>query len=400
MSRIAIRPCLTLLIPVLLLVYCGAQQEAASPWQTQAGEFVQSILARAGTPSAITVNFDNASAISSADYDALKKILLTDFRNSGVRLVKAELSQAQVQITFSEDWQSYVWVANIRQASGNQVVIKKVARPQKSSSTRTPTLTLRRNLVWQQEAPILDLFNDGKSLIILESEQIAAYANDNGQWRPRQTLAISHERSSPRDLRGRLQVNGSQITAFLPGTLCSGSISPPALQCRTSDDPWQVDQNLAAFFSPARNFFTGVLAGHSAGETVPAFFSGAAIEKGDLRQWVFAGTDGRARLYISNLATPVSTVSDWGSNIAAVQSSCGTGWQVLITFPNDLTHADAVQAMEFQNHEAVSVSSSTELSGPVLAFWPGETPQTANAVVQSLATNKYEAWNFTVACNP
>lgn len=392
----SIKPYLSLLIPVLLLVHCVAQQDAVSPWQTQASEFVQSILARAGTPSAITVNFDNASAISSADYDALKKVILTDFRNSGVRLVKAELSQAQVQITFSEDWQSYVWVANIRQASGSQVVIKKVARPQKSSTTHTPILTIRRNLVWQQDAPILDFFNDGKTLIILEPEQVATYANDNGQWRPRQTLAVSHERSWPRDLRGRLQVSGSQITAFLPGTFCSGSISPPAMQCRTSDDPWQVDQNLAAFFSPARNFFTGVLAGHSAGETVPAFFSGAALQD----QWVFAGTDGRARLYISNLSTPVFTANDWGSNIAAVQSNCGAGWQVLITFPNDLTHADAVQAMEVQNRETVSVSSSTELAGPVLAFWPGETPRSANGVDQSLTTNKYEAWNFTVACNP
>lgn len=391
-----IKPYLSLLIPVLLLGHCLAQQDAASPWQTQAGEWVQAILARAGTPSAITVSFDNASAISSADYDALKKIILTDFRNAGVRLVKAELSQAQVQITFSEDWQSYVWVANIRQASGSQVVIRKVPRPQKSSTTRTPTLTIRRNLVWQQDAPVLDFFDDGKTLIILEPEQIASYANDNGQWRPRQTLAVSHEHSWPRDLRGRLQVSGPQITAFLPGTLCSGSISPPSMQCRTSDDPWQVDQNLAAFFSPARNFFTGVLAGHSAGETVPAFFSGAALQN----QLVFAGTDGRARLYIGNLSTPVFTASDWGSNIAAVQSSCGTGWQVLITFPNDLTHADAVQAMEFQNREAVSVSSSTELAGPVLAFWPGETPQSANAVVQSLTTSKYEAWSFTVACNP
>jgi len=172
------------------------------------------------------------------------------------------------------------------------------------------------------------------------------------------------------------------------------------MQCRASDDPWQVDQNLAAFFSPARNFFTGVLAGHSAGETVPAFFSGVAAQNGDTRQWVFAGTDGRARLYVNHLSSPSATVNDWGSNIAAVQSACGGGWQLLITFPNDLTHADAVQAMEFQNREAISVSSTTELAGPVMAFWPGETPQTANAVVQSLTTGKYEAWSLTVACNP
>ena len=398
MFKTTLRSCLSPLM-LLLLSQCLAQQEAASPWQTPASEFVQAVLARAGSPAAITVSFENVSTLSSADYDALKKLLLADFRNSGVRLVKADFSQMEVQITFSEDWQSYVWVANIRQGTGSQVVIKKVVRQQKVSTPRAPTLTIKRTLVWQQEAPILDFFNDGQSLFVLEPEQLAIYANDSGQWRPRQTLAVAHERPWPRDLRGRLQVNAPQFVVYLPGTLCSGAISPPAMQCRASDDPWQIDQNLAAFFSPARNFFTGVLAGRSAGETVPAFFSGAAMQNGDTRQWVFAGTDGRARLYINGLTTPVATIPDWGSNIAAVQSTCGTGWQVLISFPNDLSHADAVQAMEIQNREAVSVSAVTELSGPVLAFWPGENPQTVHGVVQSLAIGKYEAWNFSIACN-
>jgi hypothetical protein len=190
-----------------------------------------------------------------------------------------------------------------------------------------------------------------------------------------------------------------QISAYLPGTLCTGTTSPPALQCRASDDPWQIDQTIGAFFTPTKNFFTGVLAGISAGESVTPFYSAAAIQNANLRQWVFAGTDGRARLYINNLAAPVTTINDWGSNITAVQSSCGSGWQVLITFPNDLNHADAIQAMEIEGRDAVSVSSAMELSGPVLAFWPGENPQTAHAVVQSLGSSRYEAWSLSVSCN-
>jgi len=382
----------------LLLSRCMAQQETTSLWQSSASEFVQAILSRAGSPSAITVSFENVSTLASADYDGLRKLLLANFRNSGVRLVKADFSQAEVQITFSEDWQNYIWVANIKQGTGSQVAIKKVVRQQKASTPRAPTLTIRRNMVWQQETPILDFFNDGQNLYVLEPDQIALYTSDAGQWRSRQTLAVAHERSWPRDLRGRLQISGPQIAAYLPGTLCSGAIVPPAMQCRSSDDPWQIDQNLVAFFSPARNFFTGVLAGHSAGETVPAFFSGAAMQNGGARQWVFAGTDGRARLFLNGLTAPVSTIPDWGSNIVAVQSSCGTGWQILISFPNDLNHADAVQAMEIQNREAISVSAATELSGPLLAFWPGENPQIAHAVVESLTTGKYEAWSFSIAC--
>ena len=162
MFKTTLRSCLPPLM-LLLLSQCLAQQETASPWQTPASEFVQAVLARAGSPAAITVSFENVSTLSNADYDALKKLLLADFRNSGVRLVKADFSQMEVQITLSEDWQSYVWVANIRQGTGSQLVIKKVVRQQKVSTPRAPTLTIKRTLVWQQEAPILDFWHSRKT---------------------------------------------------------------------------------------------------------------------------------------------------------------------------------------------------------------------------------------------
>jgi hypothetical protein len=196
-----------------------------------------------------------------------------------------------------------------------------------------------------------------------------------------------------------LQVNGGQITAYFPGTLCTGSNSPPAMQCRAGDDPWLIDQGqVAAFFSPARNFFTGVLAGPNAGESVPAFFSAAALPAADSRQWVFAGTDGRARIYINNLAAPVGTVNDWGSNLVAVQSGCGSGRQLLVSAAADLNRSDSLQAFEIQNREALPASSATELPGPLLALWPGETEQVVHGVVLSLTTGRYEAWSFAVGC--
>src|SRR5438270_711500 len=88
-----------------------------------------------------------------------------------------------------------------------------MAQQQKASTPRAPTLTVRRNLVWQQETPILDFFNDGQNLYVLEPDQIAIYTSDAGQWRSRQTLAVAHERPWPRDLRGRLQISESQIAA-------------------------------------------------------------------------------------------------------------------------------------------------------------------------------------------
>src|SRR5947207_9669329 len=95
MFKTMLRYCVCPLL-FLLLSRCMAQQETTSLWQSSASEFVQAILSRAGSPSAITVSFENVSTLASADYDGLRKLLLANFRNSGVRLVKADFSQAEV----------------------------------------------------------------------------------------------------------------------------------------------------------------------------------------------------------------------------------------------------------------------------------------------------------------
>ncbi|MBZ5521522.1 MAG: hypothetical protein LAP21_04615 [Acidobacteriia bacterium] len=387
------------LLPFLLSSFALRAQQEPPLWQSTANDFVREILSRSGSPSAVLVSFENLAGSPAADLDTLKRTILDDFQKAGVRLVKPELALAEVQITFSEDWQNHVWVATIRQGPGTQVVIRRFPKLQKASASRAPILTIRKSLVWQQETPILDFAVDGQNLFVLEPEELSVYVNDAGKWRLKQTLAVSHEHAWPRDLRGRLHLSGSQITAYFPGTLCTGTNSPPAMQCRASDDPWLIDQNqLAAFYSPARNFFTGVLAGSNSGESVPAFFSAATLPAPDSHQWVFAGTDGRARIYVNNLAAPVTVVNDWGSNLVAVQSGCGSGRQVLVSSPTDMTRNDALQAFEIQNREALPASSATDLHGPLMALWQGETEQVVHGVVLSLTTGRYEAWSFAVGC--
>lgn len=391
----------TVLLAILLLHFSSsAQQETPSPWQPAADDLVQQVLSRAGSPSAISLNFANLSSLTSGEQSAIKQAILSDFRNAGVRMVKADFAVAEIEITFSEDWQASIWVAEIKQGPASQVVIKRISRPQGPEALKANTLTIRKGLTWRQDSPFLDFYSDGQNLIVLEPEQVTLYSNDSGNWRLKQTLAISHDRPWPRDLRGRLQISGFQITVFLPGTLCAGTTTPPGIQCRASDDPWLIDQpSLAAFFSPTRNFFTGVLAGRAAGENVAPFFSAALNQNGSSRQWVFAGTDGRTRIFLNDISVAAIVVNDWGNNVAVVQSGCGAGWQILATAPGDLNRTDSVQAFEIEGRHDEPVSSVLDLSGPVMAFWPGENPQVAHAVVQSSTTGRFEAWNLSVACN-
>lgn len=376
------------------------QTEAQPSLVTAANTFVQEIVSRSGSPSVVSVGFQNISVLPPDSQEAVQNAIFTGFRNGGIRLVNPESAQARVEIIFSEDWQGYLWIAGIQAGGGKKVVMKKVARPEQTTYVRAPMMTIRKNVVWQQEVPILDFHQDSQMLALLEPEQISIYASDSGQWRPRYTLAITHQQAWPRDLRGRLLINGLQIMAFLPGTRCSGSLSPPTLDCRTSDDPWQVDQGaVVAFYSSRRNFFTGLLAGPGGGASVIPFFSAAAWQTGDSRQWLFAGTDGRARLYQYDLSAPAAIFSAWGSNMAAVHSNCGSGWQALVSAPTDSVRPDSVLAVEIVGREALPVSAPVELAGPVQALWTsGKNSETINGVLQSPATGNYEAFTLSVHC--
>src|SRR5215471_12640641 len=53
-----------ILIAVLFMgANCLAQQEAPSPWQAAADDFVQQIVSRSGSLTAITLNFGNLSSL-------------------------------------------------------------------------------------------------------------------------------------------------------------------------------------------------------------------------------------------------------------------------------------------------------------------------------------------------
>jgi hypothetical protein len=400
MLKTAFKPWFCVLLFFCLPAVAAAQQEAPSI-PSAATEFAQMILSRGGSPSAIAVTFQNLSSLPPETQETVQNAIFNAFRTANVRLVKAEQSVADVQITFSEDWQGYVWVANIQQGSSSQLVIKTLPRQQRTASARAPTLTIRKISVWQQDSPILDFFQDNQNLLVLEPGQLSFYANDSGQLRPRQTLGIPHQQPWPRDMRGRLEVRGGEIRVFLPGARCSGRISPPSLDCRASDDPWPLDQGqLVAFFNPRRNFFSGLLAGQNAGASVAPFFSGAAWPNGDQRLWLFTGIDGRARLFQNDLASPVAMFNGWGSTLAAVHSTCGSGWQILTSSPTDTIRPDTVQAVEITGHEALPASAPVDLPGAVEALWTaGNYNQVVNGVLQSQASGMYEAFTLTVVCN-
>src|SRR6266481_2445654 len=312
MLKTTIKPGICMSLLLLFLAGTRAQQRTPSLGES-ASEFAQDILSR-GLPNAVSVTFENLVNFPADDLRNMKDAILGRFRGASVRITKAESAAAEVQITFSENLQELVWVANVKQNGSSHVVIKNVARLQRASASRTPLVTLQRNVLMTQATPILDFLHDDKTLLILEPDEVSVYTSDSGRWKATAVLGIAHNSAWPRDLRGRITGNAKQITVFLPGTICTGAASPPQLQCRASEDPWPLDSGqFSAFFATSRNFFTGVLAGQNTSTSVPAFFSAATWRSNDTQRTLFTGNDGRARLYFNNLSSPAATFHGWGS---------------------------------------------------------------------------------------
>jgi hypothetical protein len=234
--------------------------------------------------------------------------------------------------------------------------------------------------------------------LVAEPERLVAYRSD-GAWKQINSFPIQHSHPWPRDLRGHFAVQQSQLTLSLPGVQCAGTLaadrSVTTFNCLDTDDPWPLESISAnAFFPASRNFFSGVLRGVD--QSLPPFYSAASV--GELSPvWLFTGTDGRARLYF-NLAQAPHVYSGWGSDIAAVRSTCGSLWQVLVSSPGDHSQPDSVQAMEIVNREPVPVSSPLELNGAITSMWRGVDAATSDVVTRNATSRKYEASILSVDC--
>jgi len=224
-------------------------------------------------------------------------------RSQGARLGEPG---TEVQVTLSENVQSYLWVAQIRR---EQVAMTSLPRPPRRSPVIAIALT--KSLIWEQAEPILDLATIGQRLLVLDSSKFALYAKQGTGWAPDQKVPLTH--ALPRDPRARLTMQGDQFRADLPGFICRGAIQPLlAVDCQASEDV----------------------------------------------------------AYIYDQNVELGAIPGWGSDIASIETDCAGKHQVLATKTGDYTEPDAVQAYELVDRKPVAVSAPIDFAGPVTALWP------------------------------
>jgi len=376
-----------------------------------AGEQLAARIVAAAGAKTMNVEVVNRSSLSAASADEVRRNLLTQLAALGARFVGAAQASASVRVTLSENLQSYLWVAEIRQGtSPPAVVIVSLPRTAPLSIEPQPTtMVLHKTSLWSQQERILDVaVIDGNParMLVLDANGVATYRSQDGRWQLEQSQLVAHSRPWPRDLRGRLMLGRDRdkdhlLDVYLPGVHCRSSANAgPAMPCSDSDEPWPLAADFAilnAPFTASRNYFSGALS-PPVGRltTAPAFYSTAPVVRDQSTWWLLAAVDGQVHL-LDGATEQVVDKSGWGSEIAGVRSGCGSGQQILASGSGD-GRSDTVRAFEVIGREPVPVSAGLEVTGSITALWTESSGANAVMVVHNLETGRYEAFRLTLTC--
>ena len=398
-----------------LLFFLPQGAAAAEDLNGAARELARKTAAFAGRGEPVSASWRNVSSLGSSDFSQVRGLFETALREAGAR--PSDAAAAEAHITVSENRSHYLMVEEARRGEERQVWIAEWPRATVAASGAAPPgIALERKLVWEQTGQILDvaLLSDvafpAGGMLVLSPSHVTLYARRDAQWELRQALPLAGSRPWPRDPRGRLRVTGASFKAYLPGTLCSGTLEPLTLtmhsmECRATEEPWVLESGsravLLANFAPQRNHFDGRVVtqtGHR--KTVAPFYSAAAVEDQGHQFWLLAMLDGHTQIYDAALGPAdgaAGGMPTWGSDIAGTDARCGGGSQVLATRPGDAGQPDAVQAFAVLNRVPMPLTAPLEFTGPVTALWTS-TGSSAVAVVHDVAAGKYAAYLLSVLC--
>ncbi len=379
----------------------------ADPWGDDVRAFAEKIFAAAGPPHSVFVSVKNISSIGPAAASSIEQELRSELTHRGFLVAPAVSAESELDVTLSENIDGYLWIAETRSRTGDQVIFTPVRRPRSLEASTRPAPILRNKLLLRQLEALLDFAQLNPpdavpSLLLLEPDRLTFLQQDGDGWTMRGSAAIPHSRPWPRDLRGHLTVSISgEFKAFLPGILCAGNLSPELkLECREdSAATWPIGEKNFASFARDRNYFSGFLLAADAQTTeVPISYSitSQSVE-GSLR-WILTGTDGNARLAGKD-ETAAPALGHWGDDIASVTPACGgAGWNVLATGTGDWTQRDHLQTYEIVGSNATPVGQPLEFSGPVVALWPSDDGRSVRTVSRNLETGMYEGSIVSLSC--
>jgi hypothetical protein len=333
-------------------------------------------------------------------FATFRKTLQHNLQDAGVRLRQAAQANSDIRVTLGENARGLVYLAEVQQGSETRPVIVEV--PLVVAALSSSSMALRRTLLVSRAEPVLDVVQlhvgTETKLLLLTSQAVVLYRQGAGKWVEESSVTVVHGHRFPLDLRGRLVASGERLLdAYLPGVICQVNVADTLhAECREADDAWPIGAQ-AAFFNSTSNHFNGLLR-PGFGKQMAPFFTAAALPFPGYTLWIFNGVDGQLRTH-DGVRQGTLNVRDWGSDVAAVRSGCGSGAQLLVTGMTDAGADDSLRGFELVDRQPVLAAAAMEFNGSITALWTAQDGLSATAVLRDARTENYEVFNVSIACN-
>lgn len=344
---------------------------AALSWPQSLEDAMHNAIAgvTAGLPprSPVALSIENRSGVPAADVEHVRQVAEKELGAAGFSTGD---SDQKLRLVLSEDVQGPLLIIQLgaRTAMSNWEVPRAATEGKRLTIVTTPVL--------QQHEPMLDmLFSaDGNTLVVLEAARIAQYSNSGGQWTLARAVSLPLIQPLPRDPRGRLTGSVDNFQVDAPGNSCTGSIQPALkIACEAPT---------GSSWVPDRDYFNDAAYGLL---YTKAEVPGVVIIAGVNGVVHAAGKDG-------------VVYANWGSDLAAVRSKCGSGTQVIATRAGADEDEDQLTAYEIGADDgATAVSDPLPVAGTVTALWTAATG--ATLVMRNVRSGNYEASRLAIACS-
>ncbi len=346
----------------------------------------------------MTLEVANRSTISADEVSSIRRALERELRSAGL-VIRDKNADCDVRVTLSQNVQGWLWVAEVQEGIEMKVAMLPVAGATAPvPAEAAPAMTLQSTFLLNGPEPILDFARISSAAV---QYTVTLGLNKITVSSPvSQTFEIPHAQLLPRDPRGRIvPATDHLFDVYLPGTVCAATKNADdtmlSVTCKDSDDPWPLGSQ-KAFYNRARNFFTGVVV-PGFGPKLPPFYSAAELVRTGGTAYLFADVSGAVHILEGGSHKLLIGARDWGSDIAAVRSQCGSGTQLLASEAGWPIH-DSIRAYEISGREATPVSSPVNFDGVITALWPAVDGTSAMAIERK-PDGSYGAYLVSVVCS-
>jgi hypothetical protein len=378
---------MTALMLTALLAPLGAQ--SASSFQDLAAELAETLAAGFTPSEQINVTVAGGDADGNARRREIRDTLVGALRARGIRVTEAPDAATRVDVTCGTNLRERACVAEVRRGAVTGVVA--VSRPHsaRAESDRPIPLSLELRPIFAQRDPILDVALAGDRLFVLEPAAVVGYERRPSGWQRVQARPIGHTRTAPRDVRGRLWIDGANVEVRLPGVTCRAAVDLGNLTCNEERQPWPIGIENAGL-DATRNYFTTP-------EGLP-FFGAAALGAAVDARWLLADQSGLLALLDGTRRIVAHTGR--GDDVVAVAAPCAPEPHVVVSSSSaHQRETDTLRLWRLVGNQLVPAGPPVDVAGAVTALWAAPGATIAAAVVRDTGAERYEAFHIAIACD-